>query len=271
METETLKKEIEDKNKQLVELKCLNEKLINQITQQGVQIEGLTSKINDLIALNQNTTIKNAAQKRPHSTEKGASSKNQIGNQASGAKKKTTTENLATGNNQNYDVLANQTNETIEIDTDSGNEYNVFDIPAQFEITNDKWSDVVMREKGNISKKPTPIQLEKLTQEKSADIINKLFDQLNGKGWSQIKSNSSPRIQCDNKQTKDSIIQILNDNKIQHNTYAEKNQKKKAYIVRGLCHGFDENNELGIKNALNSIGNIEIYDIKRYLFVVPDL
>lgn len=264
MDIEKLRRDIEDKDKQLTDLRTQNEKLINQLTLHGAQIEKLTSKINDLIALNQQFATKNTAQKRPHTSGKNTSSKNQKDNDVKKPKQRTA-DHMDIDNNSSSERETQQSSDLSDIDSNS-NGYYEMDIPAQYEITNNKWSDVIINEKGNMGKKPTPIQLEKLTQEKSADTINKLFAKLNGQGysWVQIKSNSSPRIQCDNTQTKDSVIKLLNENKIQHNTYAEKNQKKKAYIVRGLCHGFDENIELGIKDALNSIGIIDVYEIKRF-------
>lgn len=138
---------------------------------------------------------------------------------------------------------------------------------TEIDIKNNKWSDIVMA--GEIQKKTyiSPIQIGKYNHDEYAKLINDLFINFNGTGynWIQLKNGTLPRIAAVDAETKEKIMDFLKNNNWHFNTYAEKNQKQKAFIVRGFGYGNDEMNIRGIEEALKSAGFNQIIKIDRFL------
>lgn len=87
--------------------------------------------------------------------------------------------------------------------------------------------------------RPTPIQLGQMEQAKYSAMLNDLTVTfgVNTFRWHQLKSFSLPRIFVNDIETKDRIMNWLSANKYQFNTYAERGQRRKAFLIRGLAHG----------------------------------
>lgn len=120
---------------------------------------------------------------------------------------------------------------------------------------NNSWADIVANEQTS-GKRPTPIQIKMCNPADSTKIINQIHGKFEGIGytWRQLNPNASQRIFADDVSTKTKKMEFLDSIGIEYNTYAEKNSKRKAYIVRGLCHGNDRANIDGIINALDNFG-----------------
>lgn len=87
--------------------------------------------------------------------------------------------------------------------------------------------------------RPTPIQLGQMERDQYSIVLNRLttaFD-ANSFRWHQLKTYSLPRIFVDDAVTKNRIINWLGSNQYQFNTYAERGQRRKAFLIRGPVHG----------------------------------
>lgn len=115
--------------------------------------------------------------------------------------------------------------------------------------------------------KPSPIQLAALNKDAYGAIIDGLFGKFRGQGyrWHQIKSFSLPRILIDDLNIKSQIKAWLDENHIEYNTFAERGQKRKSYLLRGLMHGDDDSNISLIGTALNEVGVTGQAAIRRFL------
>lgn len=169
--------------------------------------------------------------------------------------------------NDDIELLINTDNE-FEIEMGehnhtekSTNQTRVHKREQTVDIANNKWSDIVMSDEKSKTEKTTPIQIGEYSHEKYAELINGLFEKFGGIGykWVQLKGNSQPRINSMDIKTKGAIVEYLRENKWEFNTYGEKNQKRKAFIVRGFGYGDDNVNIAGINEALSTAGysNVE--------------
>lgn len=86
------------------------------------------------------------------------------------------------------------------------------------------------------SPKPTPIQLGLPTHGSYASIIaglNREFGDSNFR-WHQLRHTASSRIFASDTATKDAIMKWLTTQDVEFNTYCEKNQKRKSFLLRGM-------------------------------------
>lgn len=134
--------------------------------------------------------------------------------------------------------------------------------------TDRSWANIILNGQTNkTGPKPSPIQLAAMDKTKYTQIINGLFARFGGNGyrWLQLKSFSLPRILTDDLDTKSKIKAWLDANHIEYNTFAERGQKRKAYLLRGLMHGEDSVNLTSIDRALNDVGITGNATITRFL------
>lgn len=83
----------------------------------------------------------------------------------------------------------------------------------------------------------------------------------NGFVWRQLNLNYPARIYPINEDVKNLIGKYLADNRVEFNSFTNKNSRKRGYIVRGLCDGNDETLIDDINGTLTShgiTGNIQI-------------
>lgn len=114
--------------------------------------------------------------------------------------------------------------------------------------------------------KPTPIQLDKLDRATYTSITNGLNSLLNGGDfqWQHSSANGHPRIFAENASTKSSIMKWLNDANISYNTYAERGQKRKAFLIRGLGYGDDDTCLQSINDSFRAAGVAGTITINRF-------
>lgn len=80
----------------------------------------------------------------------------------------------------------------------------------------------------------------------------------------KLKADAPLKIYPKDVQTKHQIAKLLNDSGHEFNTFAEKNEKRQSYIVRGLNYGNNENNISLIGQALIEVGTNGPYGISRF-------
>lgn len=184
---------------------------------------------------------------------------------------KSGTDNHLSSTNDDFDMK----NTDEDSDIDSLNENNANhrqivnnDITTNIgAIINDNWADITTNDGPSNTSKTTPIQLGKYSGEKYSELINSLFKEFNGSGytWCPLRINSPPRILTHDEDTKRKMVNFLQTNGWEFNSYAEKNQKRKAYIVRGFLYGNDGGNINGIYTALDAAGISNGVIVTRFL------
>lgn len=115
--------------------------------------------------------------------------------------------------------------------------------------------------------RPSPIQLGRLPASEYSLIIRGLRGFLPDGSfrWQQIGNHALPRIFASDHDTKTKITDWLGAAKYEYNTYAERNQKRKSFLVRGLAHGDDDANSLAISEACTRVGAVGCVVVKRFL------
>lgn len=115
--------------------------------------------------------------------------------------------------------------------------------------------------------RPMPLQLGAINK----DTLKLLFQQLNTKFHAdsfdifQLNGNSTPKIYPANAEIKSQIIDILQSNQLEFNSFAEKGEKQQSFIVRGLNIGDDESNIKHITQALTSVGIQSDVECNRFI------
>lgn len=101
-----------------------------------------------------------------------------------------------------------------------------------------------------------PIMLAKCDGKTYAHILQTLIQNFNGSGyhWVHIKPSVGPKIICKNQTIRQKIMTLLRQAKVEYNTFASIEQKRKSGILRGICTGDNEDNITGISTTLNHIG-----------------
>lgn len=100
--------------------------------------------------------------------------------------------------------------------------------------------------------KPTPIQLSGSESSSFVAISNGLADSLSADSyrWQQLKTGSVPRIYTTSHEDKEKVMAWLVQNGHEFNTFTERGQRRKAYLIRGIAHGETGVNTLDIERAL---------------------
>lgn len=114
--------------------------------------------------------------------------------------------------------------------------------------------------------KPTPIQLGIYDRKTTSNIHENLVKYFNGVfAWKQLSPKYPARIYTNDEINKQKIIECLKAGHIEFSSFSNKNDRHRAYIVRGLPEG-DDNIIIGkIANALNEHGIIGDCQIKRHI------
>lgn len=120
----------------------------------------------------------------------------------------------------------------------------------------------------NSRAKPTPIQLGQMERDQYSVLLNDLSGafETNAFRWHQLKSFSLPRIFVDDAETKTRIMNWLASKKYQFNTYAERGQRRKAFLIRGLAHGDNDNDSIiqKIRTSVSAAGVDGEFTINRF-------
>lgn len=79
-----------------------------------------------------------------------------------------------------------------------------------------------------------------------SQILQTLNLNLNGSGyhWVHIKQSVGPKIICKNENIRQKIMALLRQSTVEFNTFASIEQKRKSYILRGICIGDNESQAL---------------------------
>lgn len=105
------------------------------------------------------------------------------------------------------------------------------------------WAEIV--ETANKSnEKVTPIQIGKVANNNYSDILANVRAKYGGSDfkWVQLNIEAVPRITCEINDIKTGIMEFLRSENIEFNTFGNKETKRRAYILRGLIHGSDNDN-----------------------------
>lgn len=257
-----------------------------QVLLNGGQIDGNTS-INGSICSNNNMEIQSAG----GNTSKAA--KRPSENSFEPNIKRTKNASKSDGKLQSPAINDNSNEDDVSIKSfNDDDDENATFLHKQNEIIGNNWTFVGNKKKANSNQNSkngskvnssspitsqttnssnnviqlTPIQLKKMSPQAGATLINHLYREFGGNGyvWQQIKNGGAPRISTEDENTKNRIIKFLSDHGYEFNTYNSKNQKKKAFIVRGFCYGLDNDNTVGITEALKSVGITEEFVVTRF-------
>lgn len=129
------------------------------------------------------------------------------------------------------------------------------------------WADAAKHNPKKTDTKPTPIQLacyDRPTTKTIHDRLKKHFpdDQFS---WRQLNANAPARIFTESLEFKTKIGNFLNNNSVEFNSYSEASNRKKAFIIRGLCQGNDGANTNDITQSLEKYGINGIISINRFI------
>lgn len=139
------------------------------------------------------------------------------------------------------------------------------EIENECDIDNIGWKLVTNKHRG--ANQVTPIQIEPLDNDKKAEIIAGL-NEAAGFGnykWMQKRFSTSPKLFCNNNDTKNKIKNWLTRHGVQFNTFADETNRLKAFIVRGICCGTDDENIESIKTELAAHGVQSGYEVGRFI------
>lgn len=261
-----------DKDALIEVLKSQNVQLQNQITNLNKKIDVLST---NLLQLTSQLTSTNGtrAQKRKQNQNEVSSNKSKIARPITSYFNNVKNNSTASTDNMDTNAEDGDEDSTPSLNGDSIQHNLTFTtnadkaIPIQLPKTND-WANVVMNNAPIVpGPKPSPIQLAAMDKATYAIIINGLFDKFGGKGyrWQQLKSFSLPRILTDDLDTKHQIKEWLDAHHHEYNSYAERGQKRKSYLLRGLIHGTDVTNVESIGRALADVGVTGDATITRFL------
>lgn len=285
MEIDKLSQIIADKDQLIAELKGQINNQTTQISEQSKQIGLLTisvQQLNEKLAAvlvapnftqaNVNTTLNRCGKRRSETTDfrSGKNIRTNRSSSSNGILKYFSAGN--SGNQENeiesMDSVSGNTNDDTE---KSGEQHN----PTSDANTNNlrqhnvSWADIVENEDENTvpKTKQTPIQIGKTVNDDYSTILASLRQKFGTANyeWIQLRLNVSPRIVCHDSQTKTNIMEFLKQSEIEYNTFADKSTKRKAFIVRGLIHGRDDDNIHLISEALADYHIDGVNSITRFL------
>lgn len=125
---------------------------------------------------------------------------------------------------------------------------------------------VVNRAKPKAEGKVKPIVVAAIDGNRTNALINALFQKFKGNGYtiSNKSKNQGPKIMCENIETKNEVMSILGSLQIEYNTFAQNEEKKKSFIVRGFPVGDDDQIVAGISCMLSSLG-YKTYTVDRFV------
>lgn len=127
------------------------------------------------------------------------------------------------------------------------------------------WAEMAY-DAGNRKNKPTPIQLGSVKDGDFGLILKLLREKFDVSEfeWIQLRKTVHPRIVCINETVKDKITSFLLEKDIEFNTYAEKNSKKTAFIVRGMQYDSDNDNIAAIRDTLIDFNITSVQTINKF-------
>lgn len=143
---------------------------------------------------------------------------------------------------------------------------------------NNNWTTVTYRSKkmsnnnntnginSTNEKRVSPIILEKMDTDKQFAVHQLLLRHfsINDFIWHQVKKVGSPKIMAKNFDIKTKITNTLRDNMIQFNTFADTNNRKKSFVLRGIQFGDDSDNFNNISAALHAAGVTDCAEVSTF-------
>lgn len=115
-------------------------------------------------------------------------------------------------------------------------------------------TEKVAGKRGKLSK-PTPIQLGGMNKEIHDTILRELMAKFGDKFYWHSVGRGLPRIFAADFDVKDEIMRWLVDGHYEFNTYTERGQKRKSFLVRGLAFTDDDVNIKSIADAITLIAS----------------
>lgn len=115
--------------------------------------------------------------------------------------------------------------------------------------------------------KVTPIQLERMDVARLRDFGSGLMKEMNSNEiiLQRFGANQSPRINCETVEAKSKVIAHLKRNRIEFNSFNNKDSKRRAYIVRGVLGNSDEEALDMIEFAVRGTGIDTDIEISRFI------
>lgn len=83
--------------------------------------------------------------------------------------------------------------------------------------------------------------------------------------WIHIRHTAKHRIVCADNQIKDKMVKFLEGIGCKFNTYANKDTKKSAFIIRGVSYDVYEDNITAIKDSFVEFGVADIDNVTRFM------
>lgn len=250
--------------------------LQEQIRQQNAIIDELRTKIGDIENARDLAVIENGrliAENRRLIRDRPVSNKRGNSESASAADninkmKKTNNTDRSTIQAQFSPIDAMQSTSQVNTNGASASEVSVRNINDN---NNNNWTKVTTKtqRKAEITRnnnassasgvnadKVTPIQLEKMDPVRFGALRAQLSVGNNNLQFSfqHFGANKHPRIFCQDESAKISIMEHLQANDIQFNTYNSATTRNKAFIVRGLCYEKHDEAIAAIRSAVSSLG-----------------
>lgn len=108
-----------------------------------------------------------------------------------------------------------------------------------------------------LNSKSMPIQLAPTDRSVVNNIIASLQSNFSANNFEfiQLKADAPLKIYPKDVQTKYQIAKLLTDSGLEFNTFAEKNEKRQSFIVRGLNYGNDDQNISLVVQAMIKVGD----------------
>lgn len=152
--------------------------------------------------------------------------------------------------------------------TETRHHHNLTSNATNVPIHQSSWADMVQSDDSKKeSQKCSPILIGDPGNHDHSAILKMIREKFDPDTyeWVQMHNNSPPRINCKGGAIKQNIMQLLVDNGIEYNTYGEKSNKKRAFIIRGMVNGKDSDNIGCIREAINDYNVGTIVSINRFL------
>lgn len=276
MDSETYNKLLQEKDQQIADLK-------GQITTLTNHVADLSSKLSEFLANqvrsnniknpnNQNSSVRNNKRRAgdiiDFRAKKNGNSTRPISAYLISSKPSETNSGDLNSDDKmdDDDELANNdaTNNTDgEIHSDKHNHTSV-NLNAGASTS---WAEAVNSDElSTETEKTTPIQIGNPGNNNYSGILKLIRDSFESDTyeWIQMRQSASPRVICRNQFIKNSIMQLLHDNGVEYNTFSDKFNKKKAFIIRGMVNGHDDDNIACIRESLGEYQVSGILSVARF-------
>lgn len=242
-ENAALKQQLSEQLNQIGVLEQQNGVLVQQNNVLVQQNNEIMKKLDTVLAnqLNKNTTVQHNLQLNIKKKRFAESDSDYGLNKNNGKNQKSDVADLAAANNKVIPMDDDVNSGTSE-SSNSSQQTKSSNVSME-DIGNTSWTDAVAESDLNDNIKPSPIQLKNYDAVAAGEIYKNIRSCIDGGfKWRQLNAKSPARIYCENIQVKNNIMKALSEMNVEFNTYAQANEKKHAFIVRGMSHGDTKTN-----------------------------